>query len=263
MRSFMTGSNYHGLVIQDRDRRLLSELSVMRVIDREQAKLAAGFGSTTRANARLLALTKAGLVRRFFVGTTAGGKKALYALSRHGAQLVQAPCRGPRRKRDEVLVADFFVQHQLAINELYCTVKHRPILLAGVAFLRWLAFYEPLDPGIAVIPDGFFEVSSLTQTLSAFLEVDLGHEGLTVWKSKVQGYLRYAVSGRFDNQFRQSRFRVLVVANSERRLESLRSATATVTDKLFWFSTFDSINRDGFWSSVWLRPKDDRRQSLL
>ena len=57
----------------------LAELAVMRVVDREQAKIVAGFGSTTRANARLLALTRAGLLRRFFLGTTGAGQKALYA----------------------------------------------------------------------------------------------------------------------------------------------------------------------------------------
>ena len=48
----MTGSN-RGLVLQPRDRRLLEELAVMRVVDREQARIAAGFGSITRVNARL------------------------------------------------------------------------------------------------------------------------------------------------------------------------------------------------------------------
>jgi len=57
----------------------------MRIIDQEQAKIVAGFGSTTRANVRLLGLTRAGFLRRFFLGTTAGGTKALYAISRQGA----------------------------------------------------------------------------------------------------------------------------------------------------------------------------------
>ena len=65
----MTGNNKkRGLVVQSRDRRLFEELPVMRVVDREQAKIVAGFGSTTRANARLLALVRAGLLRRFFLG---------------------------------------------------------------------------------------------------------------------------------------------------------------------------------------------------
>src|SRR5260221_11970455 len=96
----MNGNEHDGLVIQERDRHLLQELAVMRVIDREQVKTVAGFGSTTRANSRLLALTSAGLLRRFFLGTTGAGQKALYALSPKGAQLVGVPLRAPRRRKD-------------------------------------------------------------------------------------------------------------------------------------------------------------------
>ena len=56
----MTGSKRTGLVVQERDRQLLSELAVMRIIDREMTKLVAGFNSTRRANARLLQLTRTG-----------------------------------------------------------------------------------------------------------------------------------------------------------------------------------------------------------
>ena len=45
------------------------ELAVMRVIDREQAKVVAGFGSTTRANARLLKLTRAGTPEAVLYGS--------------------------------------------------------------------------------------------------------------------------------------------------------------------------------------------------
>src|SRR5207247_6662814 len=111
----MTGNSRRGLVLQERDRHLLRELSIMRVIDREQAKCVAGFGSTTQVNARLLRLTQAGLLRRSFLGTKAGGQKALYTLSASGAKLARVPFRGLRRKSNEVLIADFFVAHQLAV----------------------------------------------------------------------------------------------------------------------------------------------------
>src|SRR4051812_39611471 len=101
MRCFMVGNDHRRLVLQDRDRHLFRELAVLRVIDREQAKIVAGFASTTRTNARLLALSRAGLLRRFFLGTTGGGQKALYALSQKGATLLDLPYRGPRRKQEE------------------------------------------------------------------------------------------------------------------------------------------------------------------
>jgi hypothetical protein len=259
----MGGNNRRGIVIQERDRQLLRELAVMRVIDREQAKCVAGFGSTTQVNGRLLGLTRAGLLRRFFLGTKAGGQKALYALSRAGAKLVDVPFRGPRRAHDEVLVADFFVTHQLSINRIYCALKFRPIPVADTTFGKWLSFYEPLEAGSRLIPDGYVEIQNPMKTLAAFLEVDLGHEGLSVWRSKVESYLRYAVSSSFSKRFGVPQFRVLVITNTERRMHSLRAATLGLTDKIFWFSTLEPVEREGVWAPVWLRAKSEEFQSLL
>jgi hypothetical protein len=240
----------------------LRELAVLRVIDREQVKVVGGFGSTTRANVRLLCLVRAGLLKRFSLGTIAGGRKALYALSLHGARLLDLPYRAPRRRHDEVLVADFFVTHQLAVNEIYCTVKYREIPISGAKFIRWESFSAPIDTGRSLIPDGYTEILA-EKPMAAFLEIDLGHEGRKVWKAKLQAYLRYAVSGQFESDFQRPRFRVLVIANSDRRAEAIRALAGTLTEKVFWFSTIDLINRDGFWSSIWVRPRDTRRQPLL
>ncbi|MGH9611789.1 MAG: replication-relaxation family protein [Bryobacteraceae bacterium] len=257
----MAGTD-HRIILQDRDRQLLGELAIMRVIDREQAKSAAGFRSTTRANTRLLALTRAGLLRRFFLGTTGGARKSLYALSPKGAAFAAVPYRGPRRAQDQMLVADFFLSHQLLVNHLYCILKHRQIPIADAKLIRWRSFYEPLK-GSALIPDGYAEITTADRNLAVFLEVDLGHESRSVWRKKVQAYLQYAVSGNFTASFGQPQFRTLVVANSERRVASLCAATASLTNKIFWFSTFEAIDRDGFWAPVWRRALDDSRQTLI
>jgi hypothetical protein len=259
----MTGNNKKAIILQDRDRHLLRELGTMRVIDREQAKCVAGFGSTTRANARLLALTRAGFLRRFFLGTTGGAMKAIYALSLKGAELVEVPCRGPRRGQGQVLAADFFVAHQLAVNGLYCAMKYRAIPGDGFRFVRWISFEEPLSPTIRLIPDGYAEVAAPQKPIAMFVEVDLGNESRSVWRKKVEEYLRYAVSGDFANRFEQTQFRVLVVANSDRRLSSLRATTAALTEKIFWFTTQAAVNRDGVWSPIWRRATGDIHQSLL
>ena len=259
----MTGNNRRGIVLQERDRHLLTELAVMRIIDREQAKRVAGFGSTTRANTRLLALVRAGLLRRFFIGTTGRATKALYALARAGAELVGVPYRGLRRGSEETLVADYFVHHQLSVNDLYCLMKYQPLPVTDAKFSRWLSFYEPIEPGSALIPDGYAEVTIAAKVVPMFIEVDLGTESQLVWKRKVEAYLRYAVSGKFQHQFQHPQFRVLVVASSERRVASLRAATAELTDKIFWFATFEGVKTNGFWSPLWQRPKNDRRQALL
>ncbi len=259
----MSGNEHRGMVIQERDRHLLRELAVMRVIDREQAKIVAGFTSTTRANARLLALTRTELLRRFFLGTTAAGQKALYALSVKGAQLVGVPLRAPRRRKDETLVADFVVQHQLTVNEMYCAVKYGSMNLNGFSFRRWMAFHEPLLPGLRLIPDGYAEWQTPSGVVGAFLEIDLGHEGLTIWKEKVRNYLQLALSRECERRFSQHRFRVLVIAPSERRLRSIRTAVVSATQKLFWFASLEAIRADGFFAPVWLRPTGEERKPLL
>jgi hypothetical protein len=256
----MAGIKEHGLIVQPRDFAFLRELSIMRVVDREQAKIVAGFGSITRVNSRLLALTRAGLLRRFFLGW-GGGRKALYALSAKGAQLASVPCRGPRRRNDELLVADHFVQHQLSINEIYCALKFGPVPMPQVKFVQWLAFHEPLAAGLSLIPDGYVEFSTREGIVGSFIEVDLGQEPLSIWKDKAKNYLQLALSGEYERRFRQPRFRVLVLANSDRRLRSIRTAVRTITEKIFWFATLDAVEK--FFGPVWLRPVGETQQPLF
>jgi hypothetical protein len=256
----MTGIDKKGgLIVQARDLRLLKELAVMRVVDREQAKVVAGFGSTTRANARLLALTRAGLLRRFFLSS----RKSLYALSEKGAQLAGVPLRGPRRKQNETLVADFFIEHQLAINGVYCALKFGMIPVEGISFRRWLAFHEPITADIRLIPDGYVELDTPRETLAAFLEFDLGHERGPVWKEKSENYLELAHSEEFEQRFGMNRFRVLVLANSERRMHSLRKTVGAVTQKIFWFATIGAVRDKGFFAPVWYRPTGDTPTHLI
>jgi hypothetical protein len=257
-----TKQESHNMIVQPRDLQLLRELGAMRVIDREQAKIVAGFRSTTRANTRLLALTRAGLLKRFFLGS-GGGRKALYALSHKGAQFADVPQRGPRRRKDEMLVADTFIQHQLAINEVYCAFKWKANTVPQVTFHRWLAFYQPLASGLSLIPDGYVEFQTPSGIDAAFVEVDLGHEVGAVWRQKARNYLQFAVSGEYQRQFGQQRFRVLVLVNSERRMQSIRKAVALVTEKLFWFATLESVRSDQIFQPIWLRPTGDEPKPLF
>ncbi len=259
----MPGNNQQRVVITERDGLLLKELGVARIVDREQAKEIAGFQSTTRANDRLLKLTNSGLLKRFFLGTRAGGTKALYSLSRKGAAVVDVPGRLVRRRQDSLLVGDQFVEHQLSINSIWIQAKFRPIPSFDIQFVRWLTFQSPLSLKTPLIPDGYFELKSPSGTHAMFLEVDRGSESLKVWTRKVSLYLQLAASGEFQELFKTPRFRVLVAVSSERRLETIRRTVRQQTEKIFWFSTLDTINRDGLFAPIWLRPEGAERQSLL
>ena len=76
----MAGNKRTSIVLQERDLRLLEALETMRVIDREQAKVVAGFRSTRRANDRLLTLTRAGFLKQAFIGS----RQAVYWLPEQG-----------------------------------------------------------------------------------------------------------------------------------------------------------------------------------
>jgi hypothetical protein len=243
----MTGNKRAVIVLQDRDLRFLEELGTMRVVNREQASEVAGFHSTTRVNTRLLALTRAGLLKRVFIGSN----EAAYMLS------------GSPVQNAGTLPAILFARHQLAINSVYLIIRHRPIPLPGTRSVRWVRFEEPISKTVALIPDAYFELDASGTLRCMFLEVDLGTEALTAWRHKTQGYLQLALSGEFQKAFGQPQFRVLVIADSERRLNNIRSTVAKRTDKIFRFATFESIDRDGFWTSIWLRPAGDQRSPLI
>ena len=99
----MAGNNRMSIVLQQRDLRLLEALETMRVIDRQQAKVVAGLRSTMRANARLLALTRSGFLKRAFIGS----RQAVYWLPGKGQDT------GRKRGDAPTEPAALFLNHQL------------------------------------------------------------------------------------------------------------------------------------------------------
>lgn len=247
-----THSNRRRLMIQPRDRELLWQLFLMRMATRDQLMRAAGFGSVTRINTRLLALHRAGFLRRFFIGFGAA-RKAVYALSPRSAHLIDVPCRGPRRKQNALLAADFSALHQLAINDVYCDLRFPRVPYPQAQFVNWMTFTEPITENCPLIPDGYAEFQTPQGIDASFLEIDLGTEELKVWKEKARHYVQLAASGEFASKFKQNRFRVLVLADSARRLAFIRQAVAEITQKIFWFAVLDQARGESISGPVWLR----------
>lgn len=263
----MTGTKAHrgrrrGIVLQKRDHELLWQLFIMRLGTRDQLMTSAGFKSVTRINTRLLALYRSGLVRRFFIGFGAG-RKAIYALGQKGALLIGVQCRGPRHRQNELLAADFSTLHQLTINDVYCDLRFHPVPIANVRFVNWMGFSQPIAHDLRLIPDGYVEFATPGGIDASFLEVDLGTEELKVWMEKARHYVALATSCEYQRKFQQSRFRVLVLANSTRRLSHIRKAVADVTEKIFWFATLEGTQGEKFFDPVWLRPKGTQYQPLF
>jgi hypothetical protein len=255
----MTGNNLGRILVTDRDRQLLAYLAEAKLLDREQIQRLLDFGSATRANDRLSRLHAAGFVHRHFIGTVAGGRKALYSLSARGAAIIaHEKIWRLQRSEDELLVGEAFVEHQLALN--WCWISMKCGLDSNL--VRFVRFNEPISKSLPLAPDGYAELNVSGAVQTVFLEVDLGTETLKVWDRKVELYLRLAASGEFERIFRQPRFKAAVVCVSERRMENLRRAVRQHTTKLFYFSLLQTIKRDGLIAPHWLRPEGEAIQPL-
>ena len=87
--------------------RLFRELSIMRIADREQVMIAAGFGSITRANRRLLALLARDSSGASFSGSAERGKHSMRC-----------------RRKERVLRESRAVAHEAPGNHARCGLLH-------------------------------------------------------------------------------------------------------------------------------------------
>ncbi len=255
----MCGNNRHSILLTNRDLRLLGAFSEARLLDREQIQQLFDFGSITRVNDRLSKLHAAGLLRRYFLGTAAGGRKALYTLSPRGSAAIGLDQVWKFQRADgELLVGEAFVEHQLAVNWCWISLRCGP----ESSLIRFVRFNEPISPSLLIAPDGYAELNISDEVQPVFLEVDLGTETSRVWDRKIELYLKLAASGEFQRIFQQQRFKIAVVCTSERRMESLRRIVRKHTTKLFYFSLLKTIKRDGMCASHWLRPEGEAHHLL-
>jgi protein involved in plasmid replication-relaxation len=114
----------------------------------------------------------------------------------------------------------------MQVNQVYIAVKHNPIPLANCRFHRWISFNRYLSKTSPIIPDGYFDLRHESVIKALFLEVDMGTEALRIWQKKIEGYLRFAVSGEFGKLFGLAQFKVIIIAPSERRTEGIRRVAA-------------------------------------
>ena len=83
----MRGNRPKGIVITPRDREFLGALAESRLADREMFQAITGVRLVSRANGLLARLHAARLLKRYYLGTPAGGQKALYELTSKGAAI--------------------------------------------------------------------------------------------------------------------------------------------------------------------------------
>ncbi|MDQ3540069.1 MAG: replication-relaxation family protein [Chloroflexota bacterium] len=247
-----------------------------------------------RATRSLRRLFDAGFVRRVpvFAPSASSGQLSMQivnVLSAKGARAIGLEPRWARSrapKEREVLTHAFWLV-ELAV----CAMEGCPEPLSITTWWddRVLAGRKRRGQlSLPNIPDGLLVVENLStgKLFPSLIEVDMGTESVSAhsharrdFARKIEGYLDY-LGSPFRQEFGiQASPIVLIVTESERRLQSLRTTTQRLGGGgRFWFSTLSRLRQSAddnrsqtsdsgalqgpFWASNWQTAVDDEWRSL-
>jgi hypothetical protein len=249
-----------GMMLTERDRRIVEAIAEFGIVTRDQIAKHLKFGSVTRANTVLLRLARNRYLSRRLQPTLRGTRRLTYFVGPVGDELLGLSSEdGPRRRRWAYL-SDLFIEHQLAVNDLRLVFEHR--VYPGYEFLRWMSERELAPMNLRVVPDAYCEYRLDGRSYAIFIEVDRGTESHSRWTQKVNAYLGLAFGGTFEERFGRRFFRVLVTTPSQRRLAGVAREIAKRTDQIFWLAEHDDLVGNGPFGVSWRRPAGSDLYSL-
>ncbi len=242
-----------------RDKAIILSVYQNRLMRRDQIqRLFFPDASLPACNMRLRKLYEHRFLDRLLKPVVVGSAQAVYALDKHGADVVATTAMIDRHrvnwKRDHNRVEFLFMDHTLAVTEFKVNLDLALRERDDVD----LAFYQREnkslqtrvpDPGgkkkyLVVAPDAFFGLRTVDGNSYFFLEVDMGTEALRRFAEKVAAYKQYWKFGKYTKAHSFNHFRVLTVAESERRLVNLIDSTAKAGGKnMFLFATFAEVEK--------------------
>jgi len=209
-----------------------------------------------------------------------GSSKRVYCLSEKGKELIvhmydSIDPKEIKWKKSYNDVEGYFLEHTLAINDVRValTVATRE---KGYA-LEWTPEWElkalkekiedPEKSGkyIAVTPDSYFVIKAEGKKACFLLEADRATEANKRFKEKVRGYVEYVRTKKYQERYKTSSLRVLVVTTTKERLKNLMNTTQSIDGaSFFWFTTFDKANfRDILSIPIWKIINKEEPDSLL
>jgi hypothetical protein len=105
---------------------------------------------------------------------------------------------------------------------------------------------------VAVVPDGYFALVKLDDEFHHFIEIDLhtttgtsSRSAHRDWVRRVQAYIAYYRSEKYQARYHSDTFRVLTVTTSERRLAHLKEITEHTGGKArFFFTTYEALSAE-------------------
>jgi len=268
------------MILTERDKRIIGWVYQLRFLTSDQTKLLEFSGGSMTACRRRLALLYHNSYLSALqkpVPTGYGSAKRIYCLSRKGKELIEhihdgADLKDIKWTEKRNIVADFFIGHVLAINDV------RIAFISGVRknknyALSWVPEWEikswkekvedPENSGKAlpITPDAFFEIRGQKNRACYFLEVDRATETNRRWRDKVKGYVEYVRSGKYYKRFKSESLRILIATTTPERLNNLLKTTKGVDySDFFLFTTFKRIKDNNvLFDNIW---KDSATNSL-
>jgi hypothetical protein len=244
------------IVLTERDREVPRVAQRFGIPSRDQIQVLCGFSSVTRVNTRCGALVKAGILQRKMlpVHPGHGSAQALYFLGKASTAVLEADPRDISRQIRQISRWDLRqVEHLRAANQVlvdFIAALRRKPDAAVIAFRTELELRRTFFKH-GLVPDGWIAWTAEGKRFNCFIEVDLHHEGLTVWRRKILEYREYAESGLHQELFGFRAFRVLVVAKSRARLTNLRQL-AVEAGQLFRFAELGAVDANTILGPVWL-----------
>ena len=253
------------LVLQPRDEAIIEAVYEYGILSGEQIDRLIGFGCATRRNAQLRALFDHGFVDRKFLPTLQGSPKALYILGRRAVDVVSRnrgvdPQRVTLRIKRTREIKDLFLGHRLELNQARLAFSLALKANPDMGLDLWRT--APELSGSPLIPDAYCRYSYREKHWGFFFELDRSTESHRRFKGKIDAYLEYGFSGKYQQQYGFKFFRVLIAAPSEARVANLKKLIAGTTDKMFWLAATADITPETVFGPIWQRPGKEGRFAL-
>ncbi len=271
--------NLEPIVLTDRDKAIILTVYQNRLMRRDQIqRLFFPDTSLPACNMRLRKLYEHRFLDRLVRPVAFGSSQAVYALDKRGTDIVASTAGIDRHRinwqRDHNRVEFLFMDHTLAVTEFKVNLDLALRERADVDLVFYRRESKSLQarvadpaskkPYLVVAPDAFFGSQTAHGNSYFFLEVDMGTETLKRFGEKVTAYKQYWKSGKYTGRYGYNHFRVLTVAENERRLANLIDATAKAGGiNMFLFSTFSAIDKSATLDQIWFSPVSSSPKNLL
>lgn len=269
------------LKLQPRDIALLRDVSDFRFLNTEQI-LSLHAGSRRNLMERLSRLYHHGFLDRPASQTSARLTSAhmVYALGRKGADTLMANAEereGIYRRLREIERTLPLMAHALMISQFRVCLT-LAAKAHGVKISRFMQGYDLKDmlrdvhgENPSLVPDAFFTLEDKDEVINFFLEADRGTMKTERFVNKLKNYWSWRSDDRLKEKLRLARFRVLTIAPSQRRSDSLRNAGKGGDPRgegslmfLFTSETEYSLSKpEAVLEKIWKSPKSEASHSLL